>query len=65
MLATGRDGQGWSPVQTIGWRPVRNGDRVNAHYRELARSWCDGGAVAGTAPELLRRLNTEPARYRY
>ena len=65
LLAIGRDGQGWSPVQTISWRPVRNGDTVNAQYRELARSWCDGGGAAGAAPELLRRLNTEPPRYRY
>lgn len=64
LMAIGRDGHGWSPVQTVSWRPVGNGDTVNAQYRELARSWCEGSGAAGAAPELLRRLNAVPLRYR-
>ena len=63
LLATGRDGGGWSPVGAGSWRPVRNGDTVNGHYRELYRSWCDGGKLAGAPRELLRRLDAVPQRY--
>jgi hypothetical protein len=65
LMAIGRDGQGWSPAQSANWRPVRNGDTVNAHYRELYRNWCDGGLVAAAPPQLLRRLGSLPQRYQY
>lgn len=66
MLAIGQEGQdreSWSVVQDPQWRAWLTGDTVNAQYRELARSWCDGSAVAGQPAELLRRLDTLPARY--
>ncbi len=66
MLAIGQDGQdgeGWSTVHDPQWRGWLTGDTVNAQYRELSRSWCDGRAVAGQPAELLHRLDTLPARY--
>ncbi|MFP5405257.1 MAG: CNP1-like family protein, partial [Gammaproteobacteria bacterium] len=63
MLAIGRDGEGWSPVRNPQWRALRTGDTVNDQYRELSRSWCDGGAAAGEPRELLRRLDAVPERY--
>ena len=63
MLALGRDGEGWSQVSKPQWRAVRTGDTVNDPYRELARTWCDGGAAAGEPAELLRRLDAVPQRY--
>jgi len=65
LLATGRDDTGWSPVQPVNWRPLSRGDTVNPAQRELARSWCEGGAAAGEPRELLRRLAAVPQRYRY
>lgn len=66
LLAIGRDGQGWSPVSRPDWRPVVAGDTLNAHRRELARTWCAGsGTSDGTPRELLRRLDITPQHYRY
>ena len=65
LMATGRDGAGWSPVQPVSWRPLNRGDTVNPAQRELARSWCEGGVAAGAPRELLRRLAAVPPRYRY
>lgn len=63
LLATGRDGAGWTPVSVVSWRPVMRGDTVNAHHRELGGSWCLGSGVAGERGELLRRLTAVPERY--
>jgi len=66
LLAIGRDGQGWSPVARPDWRPVIDGDTLNAHRRELARMWCAGsGTSDGTPRALLRRLEVTPQHYRY
>jgi hypothetical protein len=65
LLATGRDGAGWTPVSAPNWRPVARGDTVNTHHRELAGSWCQGGGAAGEPDELLRRLTAVPEHYLY
>jgi hypothetical protein len=65
LMAIGRDGGGWSPVESPNWRAASgSSDTRNAHYRELFKSWCDGGGVAGTPQQLVRRLDVLPQRYR-
>jgi len=55
--------KGWSALKSPKWRPIPIEDTLNAHLRELDRTWCEGGTAVAPPGGLPERLQAPGRQY--